>query len=136
MTIVEIKGSEPCTFEQVPLTPLRNMRSIEGELETILQNGLADPHREDYLLVKLTDTHAILDVMGKLREVFPNILHLERPGLMAQRSDQAVAPQQLNTNELSMFEDFFGQVMQRELTKDEKALVEQVIDNVQQGDVK
>ncbi len=136
VTIVDISASEPCAFEQVPLKPLRNMRSIEGEFETILKNGISDPNREDYLLVKLTDTHAILDVMGKLREVFPNILHLERPGLMAQRSDQGVAPQQLNTNELSMFEDFFGQVMQRELTKDEKALVEQVIDNVQQGGAK
>jgi exonuclease SbcD len=134
VTIVEITGDQPCAFEQVVLKPLRNMRSIEGKLETILQEGFADPNREDYLLVKLTDTHAILDVMGKLREVFPNILHLERPGLMAQRSDQGVAPQQLNTNELTMFEDFFGQIMQRDLTKDEKALVEQVIDNVQQGD--
>ncbi len=134
VTIVTLTADQPCEVEQIPLKPLRNMRSITGQLETILQEAIADPNNEDYLLVKLTDTHAILDVMGKLREVFPNILHLERPGLMAQRSDQAIAPQQLNTNELTMFEDFFEQVMQRQLTKDEKALVEQVIDNVQQAE--
>ncbi|MDF1589625.1 MAG: exonuclease SbcCD subunit D C-terminal domain-containing protein [Gammaproteobacteria bacterium] len=44
----------------------------------MLQNAKTDPHNDDYLLVKLTDKHDILDPMGQLHQVHPNTLQLER----------------------------------------------------------
>lgn len=131
VVIVELLPDQEAKIDQVVLEPLRDMRSISGALDEILARGLNDPNRDDYVLVKLTDTHAILDVMGKLREVYPNILHLERPGLMAHKDAQPLAPKQLNINELTMFKDFFSQVMQRQLDSDETHLIEQVIDDIQ-----
>jgi exonuclease SbcD len=131
VVIVELGAAGQCDIEQVPLRPLRNMRSIEGELATILELALTDPHADDYLLIKLTDSHAILDVMGKLRERYPNILHLERPGLMASKSEAKVQPKQKSASELVMFGDFFNQVLDRDLSEDESALVSEVITKLQ-----
>ena len=131
VVIVELDATGQCDIEQVPLQPLRNMRSIEGELATILELALTDPHADDYLLIKLTDSHAILDVMGKLRERYPNILHLERPGLMATKSEAKVQPKQKSASELAMFGDFFNQMLDRNLSEDESALVSDVITKLQ-----
>lgn len=130
VAIVSMDAKGECDIHQVALQPLRNMRSITGELKQILECAEEDPHRDDYLLIKLTDSQAILDVMGKLRAWYPNILHLERPGLMALKSATGMQPQQINANEMSMFTDFFTQVMDRELTGDESSLVQQIIEDL------
>ena len=83
-------------------------------------------------MVKLTDSHAILDVMGKLREFYPNILHLERPGLMATKDSTRVQPKKNNASEQSMFNDFFNQVMDRALTEAESTLIDKVIMDLQE----
>ncbi|MCJ8340125.1 MAG: exonuclease SbcCD subunit D [Pseudomonadales bacterium] len=130
VVIVDMGQAGECEIHQVALQPLRNMRSITGELKQILERAEGDPNRHDYLLIKLTDSQAILDVMGKLRALYPNILHLERPGLMALKSTTGLQPQQINANEMSMFGDFFAQVMDRELSKDESSLVQKVIEDL------
>jgi len=131
VVIVELDAKGQCQIEQVSLQPLHNMRSIEGQLSDILEAAITDAHADDYLLIKLTDSHAILDVMGKLRERYPNILHLERPGLMAVKNEHAVQPKQNSAGELAMFGDFFNQVLARDLTEQEQALVSDVIAKLQ-----
>ena len=110
VTLIELGEKGDVQIEQRPLKPLRDMRIVTGELNEILLQGQNDPHRDDYLMVRLTDTHALLDVMGKLREVYPNVLHIERPGLMYASATQQAKREQLNQGELSMFSDFFTQI--------------------------
>lgn len=110
VTLVELGAKGEVSIQQHPLNPLRDMRVVTGELNDILQQGKVDPNHDDYLLVRLTDTHAILDIMGKLREVYPNVLHIERPGLLATTPSQQAKREQLSQGELSMFTDFFTQI--------------------------
>jgi exonuclease SbcD len=77
VTLVELGKKGDLTVAQLPLTPLRDMREIKGGLEKLLSaevSGLAD--KEDYLRVILTDEDEIIDPLGKLRSVYPNILSL------------------------------------------------------------
>jgi exonuclease SbcD len=128
VTLVELDAQGKASIEQVPLTPLHDMRTLEGSLAELLAGGAADPHRDDYLLVRLTDTHAILDVMSKLREVYPNVLHLERPGLMARSEALQAGRERLQQGELAMFEDFFDQVAGEKLSDEQRAIVSAAID--------
>ena len=115
VTLVEFEDNTLKEITHLPLNPLHDMRIIEGELEEILQQGRVDPNAEDYLLVRLTDTHAILDAMGKLRVVYPNVLHLEKPGLMAQTEIQQIDREKIKRNELEMFHDFYRQTTGHEI---------------------
>jgi exonuclease SbcD len=130
VTVVDVDESGMQAINQIVLQPLRNLRSINGALKDILDNAQQDNAKDDYLLIKLTDTHAILDVMGKLREVYPNILHLERPGLMARKDNAIKQPKHVHANELTMFNDFFSQMMDRPLSDDEADLIKITIDGI------
>ncbi|PLY03707.1 MAG: exonuclease sbcCD subunit D [Desulfuromonas sp.] len=130
VTLVEIDGAGKAQIEKIPLTPLRDMRSLEGELETLLQQGKSDPQRDDYLLVRLTDSHAILDVMNKLREVYPNVLHLERPGLMGRGEALEVSRERLKKGEMSLFADFYAQVSGAPLSDEQQSIIAGIIETL------
>jgi len=119
VNLVEFDGNKLTDITHLPLKPLHDMRILEGELDEILQQGRVDPNAEDYLLIRLTDTHAILDAMGKLRAVYPNVLHLEKPGLMASNQQQSVDRDKIRRSEVDMFHDFFKQMTGRELSEDQ-----------------
>ena len=125
VTLVELADTGVST-KHLPLKPLRDMRVLEGELETIIQQGKVDPNADDYLLVRLTDKHAILDPIAKLREVYPNVLQLEKPGMLGIQ-EQPVNREKLKRGELDMFRDFFQQVQGQELSgEQEQALTETI----------
>ncbi len=128
VTLVELDAAGNATIEQIPLRPRHDMRTLEGSLDELLAAGQDDPHRDDYLLVRLTDTHAILDVMNKLRDVYPNVLHLERPGLMARGNGPEFSRDRLKKGELAMFEDFFAQVNGGNLSEDQREIVAATLD--------
>lgn len=129
VTLVEVDQSGLVSQTHLPLTPLRDMRVIEGELQTILASGKVDPQNEDYLLVRLTDKHAILDPMGKLRAVYPNVLHLEKPGMLDTNTAQ-LTRQSLKQSELDMFKDFYSQIADQDMTAEQSQLVSTLIDGL------
>ncbi|MEJ2200844.1 MAG: exonuclease SbcCD subunit D [Desulfuromonadaceae bacterium] len=128
VTLVELAGRGPVAIEQIPLTPRHDLRILEGSLDELLAAGRNDPQRDDYLLVRLSDTHAILDVMSKLREVYPHVLHLERPGLLARNEGLEVNRERLKKGELAMFEDFYDQVSGRALSEEQRQIVADSLD--------
>ncbi len=134
VTLVELDSAGQASFEQIPLQPLRDMRVVEGTLDELLAAGQTDPHREDYLLVRLSDTHAILDVMNKLRQVYPNVLHLERPGLMSRSERLEASRERLKKGERMMFEDFFKQVTGDALSLDQEKVINETLDALYQND--
>ncbi len=132
VTLVELDSNGLTATRQLPLTPLRDMRILEGELQTLLQQSSVDPHAEDYLLVRLTDRHAILDPMGKLRAVYPNVLHLEKPGML-ETGEQPLHREQLKRGELQMFRDFFIQVSGQPLSDAQDNALIETLNQLQRG---
>ena len=73
VTIIDIVDAGDVTSRTVPLRSLRDLRIVDGTLEEILDAGRTDPKSDDYILARISDKHAVLDVMGKLRDVYPNV---------------------------------------------------------------
>ncbi|QYJ92509.1 exonuclease SbcCD subunit D [Shewanella spartinae] len=134
VTLVELTADSQAVMTLLPLSPLRDVRIIEGALDDLLQQGVKDPGREDYLMVRLLDKHAILDAMGKLRSVYPNVLHLERTGLMANNQQLAIASDHIKKGELEMFKDFFTQVSGDPLNEAQLELITQTLDELHKGE--
>ena len=128
--LVEMDSAGRCEVRERHLTPRRQVRCIEGELEQLLAGADADPAREDYLLVRLMDKSLIFDAMGKLRERYPNVLHIERPVLLGQSSSQMEKLDHRQMDDLVLFGTFFKQVTGEELTEEQsvafRPLVEQL----------
>jgi exonuclease SbcD len=137
VTLVELSSkdssNEPAKITLLPLKAEKNLRLIEGLLDNILQEAIKDPYPEDYLMVRLLDKTAILDPINKLRAVYPNVLHLERTGLMQMNSSadiQQLRADQLKQSEMDMFKSFFEQVSGDTLNAEQQAALAQVIDEI------
>ena len=117
VAIVELDGAGKVHTERVRLSPLRDVRRLEG----VLADLLASPDariREDYLCVSLLDKGPVLDAIGRLRQVYPNVLHIERP-LFAPTGQGAGLGRPGRKTEVELFEAFFREVTGDELSADE-----------------
>lgn len=133
VTLVELsdQGAETC---HLPLKPLRDMRIVEGYFEDLLAQGKTDPKADDYLLVRLLDKHAILEPMAKLREVYPNVLQLEKPGMLGETTEQAMNRERLKRGELEMFRDFFEQVHGQSMSEAQDQCMQALIQAVHKSE--
>ena len=124
VNLVELARPGNVTVRKVPLTPLRDMRVIRGNLRDLMrpERIAAEGERiRDYLQADLTDTEELIDPMGTLRSVYPNVLFIrmeknlgnEDTEYVSRLSGQRKSPVQL-------FEDFYEMLRGEPL--DEKRL--------------
>lgn len=132
-TLVELDATGAVRAESLPLRPPRDLRIIEGELAALLAAAADDRGRDDYLLARLADRGPVLDAMPRLREVYPNMLAIERPGLAGGSGGDAAARRgQLDVIEL--FEGFVAELTGTGLEAPERAWVAGRIDAIGQAE--
>lgn len=80
VNLVELQEPGSVRASRIPLKPLHDLRCIRGRLEELINaevlKQLSETEREDYLQVTLTDLEELIDPMGTLRSVYPNVLHI------------------------------------------------------------
>ena len=131
--VVRVSLGEQATQTSLQeLKPLRQLRILEGTLDELLEQGRTDPKADDYLLVRLEDRQALLNPMARLREVYPNLLHLERKKLLPEGANPRPRGEQLKRNELALFEDFFQQTRDESLTQAQQEVLKKVIEQARQ----
>ncbi|MCC8253173.1 exonuclease SbcCD subunit D [Vibrio campbellii] len=130
-TLVEIDKNGFVSAEHIDLAAPHEMRIVEGELEQVIEQGKTDPKNEDYLLVRLMDKHAILNPMEKLRTVYPNVLHLEKPGMLI-GVEQEMAQAKLARSEIDMFRDFFSEAQDGQLSQEQDQAISDIIKQLSQ----
>lgn len=122
------------TVRRIPLTPRRDMRCIKGSLaELISPQVVAEcgQGREDYLQVTLTDTEELIDPMGTLRSVYPNVLQIiMEKNLQADEGDyeSRLVGQRKGTAEL--FGEFYELLKGEPMDEKRREIVEAVADAV------
>ncbi|OHY94336.1 exonuclease sbcCD subunit D [Vibrio rotiferianus] len=130
-TLVEVDQNGFVSAEHIDLAAPHEMRIVEGELEQVIEQGKTDPKNEDYLLVRLMDKHAILNPMEKLRTVYPNVLHLEKPGMLI-GVEQEMAQAKLARSEIDMFRDFFTEAQDSQLSQEQDQAISNIIKQLSQ----
>ncbi|MGI2942900.1 exonuclease SbcCD subunit D [Vibrio diabolicus] len=130
-TLVELDKKGFVSAKHIELIAPHEMRIVEGELDKVIEQGKTDPKNEDYLLVRLMDKHAILNPMEKLRSVYPNVLHLEKPGMLI-GVEQEMAQAKLARSEIDMFRDFFIEAQDSQLSQEQEQAVTDIIKQLSQ----
>ncbi|MGN0136975.1 exonuclease SbcCD subunit D C-terminal domain-containing protein [Anaerotignum sp.] len=77
ITVVTLKEKGDITFDFIPLETKRHFREIKGPLRELLKAAKDMGGSEDYIRCILTDQEALLDPVGQLRSVYPNLMTLE-----------------------------------------------------------
>jgi len=116
-------GAAP-VLRPLPLRPRRDVRNLEGTLADLLAAASADPGRDDYLRLTLTDDGPLLNALGRLREAYPNVLHLERRFLQTAAALQSPAgARRSDSTETELLAAFAREVLGAAPTPPELALV-------------
>jgi DNA repair protein SbcD/Mre11 len=132
VTIVELGSGPPAApvVEQVSLAPRRDVRIVEGTLREVVDAARADARADDYVCARLLDKGALLDAIGQLRDVYPNVLTIERPELAAEAARCEPARPGARS-EAEHFAAFFEYVCDEPLTEAERQAFAAVADRLE-----
>lgn len=77
VNLVELGEEGEITVRRIPLKPLHEMRRIRGRLEELMRPEIvAAGDAGDYIRAELTDEEELIDPIGTLRSVYPNIMQI------------------------------------------------------------
>ena len=130
VNVVTLGASGEVQVEKRILKPLREMRLIKGRLADLMDREVWEPlgaAKEDYIQATLTDTEELIDPMGTLRSVYPNVLQilLERnEQKQGQEYESRVHLVKKSTAEL--FAEFYEMLKGEALDEKRLAVVEEV----------
>lgn len=133
VNLVEMDAEGQCQIEQIELRPQRNVRCIEGEMDELLTRAGSDG-RGDFIKVTLLDKGAILDPMGKLRELYPSVMQIERPAFMNIVNGEAGTRDFRKRDMLSLFSDFYKEVTGELLADEHVSVFTSVIERMLQSE--
>lgn len=129
VTIIDLQEENDLTFEKKPLYPLRDFEIVEGYFEDLLSGEAAtSPH--NYLHIRLLDDGQLIDPMGKLRKVYPNILHLERrrSSVNTQIDELNKVKERQRLSHEELFRSFYEDIKGDTISEHRKNLISQAID--------
>ena len=121
--MVDIKRKGEITTEVIPLEPLRQIKVIKGDLESVLAQRC-----KDYVTVILTDKVDldVIDMQDRLRLAFPGLLEIRRETVrQADYTRHADSERELNPFELCC--QFLGNA-----DAEEQEILQEVINTVQE----
>ena len=121
VTVVEFLQS--IRISTIPLTPLHDMREIRGPIDQLLSPEVyEEADRNDYLHVTLTDQKEILDAIGRLRDVYQNIMRLDfEAGRQDVQAEEEIRLEEKTPEEL--FAEFFLRQNGFEMSEEQQDLV-------------
>ena len=137
VVVFEMKEKGQVDWKLVPLTPLRDLRRIEGKLEELLKEEVVSlENKEDYLGVVLTDEEEIFDAISRVRAVYPNVMQLtfkreKRRELLMEQTVESVQER----SPLELTKDFFGRVLGEEPKIEYEEVIEQWMEELLEKEV-
>jgi exonuclease SbcD len=130
--VVDLDEAGACTVEPVDLEPERDLRKVEGTMEEILAGPEGDA--SDYIWVTLTDTGPVVDAMKRIREVYPNALHVERPRRVESTLLQRLEGDATSMSVEEVFEQFFDYATGEEMDDTHREVLEEALDRVREDE--
>lgn len=133
VSIIELDDKGNFTERFHTFTPKKDMRELEGYMEELLDPSFYGKQKiDDYLKITLLDEGAILDPIQKLRQVYPNVLHLERrlENIDKKKKTSLTEQDQKRKTELDLFVSFYEEMTTAEFTEEKRQIISNVINQV------
>lgn len=126
VTKITLEEKGVTSVEKIPINPLRDLKIIKGDFQSIIDNS--ESCDNDYAYVILTDNSPIYEPMAKIRQRYPNALHLENEWLIkngadlnAKKHNMTDAVKRKKISDTVIFEEFLTQICGVEATDDDIA---------------
>ena len=133
--VVEMAAKGNVNYRTIPLLPLHDMRVIKGTYDelTLLKN-YEGTNTEDYIHVVLTDENDVMDAIGRLRVIYPNIMSLEYNN---KRTNAETQVEKLNhvehKTDMEVLEALYEMQNNQKLNDAQREFSEQIFKTIQEG---
>lgn len=127
--IIELDASGVKSTEKILLEPIRDIRSVEGTIDEILQMDKSN----DYIYVQLTDDTPVLQPMEKIRTVFPNVMNIERKIKIIDKQISETKNRH-EMDELSLFRAFYKVMKGEEVEAEKEQIFINALEEIKVGE--
>lgn len=142
VVMVDLDGEGNTTIEKLTLKPLRKMRKLKGDLINIMDpkvvlmentsvQAVDAPICEDYLQITLTDEDELIDPIGTLRRVYPNVMQLLFEKREKSMDSEFVAHMEMEKKAADeLFVDFYELLRGHEMDEARRQVIKEVVEEV------
>ena len=135
VTVVEIGGEGDVNVTLCPLTPLHEVRTITGTFAQLTDsaNYIGTPTK-DYIRAVLTDEDDVPEAMGKLMQIYPNIMELRYDNTRT-RTNQLIdgAENVQEKTPLQLFEELYEKQNNQPMSDIQRSFVLELLDGIGEG---
>ncbi|MBR0104434.1 MAG: exonuclease SbcCD subunit D [Firmicutes bacterium] len=132
LTILELLEKGRISFTEIPLQPLRDMRTIKGTYEELTALSFyGNTNTDDYIRAILTDEDDVVNAMARLRTIYPNLM------TMSYENSRTKADFQINDNyvyedksPMEHFSDFFEMVNGSKMSEKQREFTAELIEKI------
>lgn len=130
VNLVELGEQGTVRVRKIPLKPLREMRCVKGTLQNLMDKELLaelGEAKEDYIQATLTDTEELIDPIGTLRSVYPNVLQiLLEKNQVSENIEYESRIHSVKKSTAQLFGEFYEMLKGEPLDEKRLAVVEEV----------
>ena len=133
ITVVELEKKGKLPVKTVSLVPMRDMVEIKGRYNEIMLKSFYEntSYQEDYIHITLTDEEDVVDAIGKLRTVYHNLMKLDYDNKRTRSVSQVDGAVDVETKTpIELFSDFYELQNNQPMSDEQKAFVEDLIEQV------
>lgn len=129
VVVIDLKEKGNIGIELVALVPIRDMRIIKGNLENLIDlEVVSSANKDDYINAIITDEDYVVDAIGKLRNVYKNVLKLEYHNKRTAINDNNFESKNIEKkSELDLFSEFYERQNNILLDDDRLDIVKSII---------
>lgn len=132
VTLITFNQPGEIDIKLCPLTPLHDLRPIRGTYDEVTARTFYEgTATDDYLHITLTDETEVLDAVGKLRSIYPNVMRVDYDNTRTRGgASMPEATVQDEATPMELFCRFFEWQNEKPLTERQRALLEKEIEAV------
>ncbi len=134
VTVVEIGEKDDVKIRTVPLAPMRDIVEITGSYNEIISQEFSSKlKKDDFYKFILTDEENIVNVMNRVRTVYPNVMKIDYTHAQTVRAAEFSSDQNVgNLSMLDNFKNFYRSVKGEELSERQTAYLTALIEKIEE----
>ena len=132
VTVAELKEKGNLGIRTVSLTPLRDLRELKGTYEELVnRKNYEGTALEDYLHITLTDEEDIVDAVGKLRVIYPNLMKLDYDNRRTRENREISAGDEMEAKTpMELVREFYERQNNQPMNGKQEALVSRLMEKI------
>lgn len=132
ITVVEIGKKAGITIDEIPLIPKHDLREIRGSYEELTaKKNYEKTATDDYIHAILTDENDVVDAMGKLRVIYPNLMKLSYDNKRTQEQRAVSDVEGIEKKSpIELFEEFYEKQNNMAMSEEQRNFAIECIDSI------